>query len=253
MQALRERPPGRPPAVEARGTSVDGGERTLVTSILAAELDLENLLLRIPHVLGARVRLTSDGSVDRIHLLANRHARAERLTFEVERLLEEQRALKLDPGIVSVVSLEDGEPAPTPPARAAEPARIELRRLTFAPADELRVRASAELRLREIVFTGEACDADLSRARPVLAARAVLAALEFLREQGTAFYLEGIEFLAGFHAPVALAIVHALSERDKRALTGCALVTDSREEAAARATLAAINRFYSSLRAPSRP
>src|SRR5919204_341861 len=84
-------------------------------------------------------------------------------------------------------------------------------------------------------------------ARPALAARAVLAALEFLRERGAAFYLEGIDFLQGFHAPVALALVQALSGRAKRSLTGCALVGDSREEAAARATLSAINRFYGSL------
>ncbi len=250
-----------------------------MTSLAAAELDLENLLLRLPHVLGARVRVTSDGSVSRIHVLANRAARAERMAYDVERVLEEQRALRLDPGVVSVVVLDDGNgglaftpgtashpdyeatPEPTPetltepasrPGRAgsadAAP-RIELCRLTFVPVDELRVRASAELRLREILFTGEVCEVDVPRARPVLAARATLAGLEFLREKGTAFYLEGIEFLEGFHAPVALALVHALAPRHKRALAGCALVSDSREEAAARATLAAINRFHGALRA----
>jgi hypothetical protein len=241
-----------------------------VTSLAAAELDLENLLLRLPLVLGARVRVTAEGSVSRIHVLANRSARAERLAYEVERVLVEQRALRVDPGVVSVVVLDDGNGGPLAP-RAPEPAeavvpdedlvhqgadgeveppRLELRRLSFAPADDLRLRASAELRLREIVFTGEVCEADVPRARPVMAARAVLAALEFLRENGTAFYLEGIEFLEGFHAPVALAMVHALSPRSKRALTGCALVGDSREDAAARATLAAINRFHGALRAP---
>ncbi len=242
-----------------------------MTSLAAAELDLENLLLRLPLVLGARVRVTAEGSVSRIHVLALRSARPERLAYEVERVLEEQRALRVDPGVVSVVVLDDGNGGPLAPrapepAEAvaldegdvvheatdgqAEPPRLELRRLTFAPADDLRLRACAELRLREIVFTGEVCEADVPRARPVMAARAVLAALEFLRENGTAFYLEGIEFLEGFHAPVALAIVHALSPRSKRALTGCALVGDSREDAAARATLAAINRFHGSLRAP---
>jgi hypothetical protein len=255
-----------------------------MTSLAAAELDLENLLLRLPHVLGARVRVTPDGSVSKIHVLANRAARVERLTYDVGRLLEEQRALRLDPGVVSVVVLDDGngglpgsdarlahvstaatasEPAARPGRRStADPAgrrsraasadaapRIELCRLTFSPADELRVRVSAELRLREILFTGEVCEVDVPRARPVLAARATLAGLEFLRERGTAFYLEGIEFLEGFHAPVALALVHALAPRSKRALAGCALVSDSREEAAARATLAAINRFHGALRA----
>jgi hypothetical protein len=222
-----------------------------VTSVLAAELDLENLLLRIPHVLGARVRVTADGAVERIHVLANRKARPENLAFEVERLLEEQRALRLDRGVVSVVALEDGEPQRSSAlgsGKRAPPPRIELRRLTFVPADDLRVRASVELRLHEIVFTGEVCDVDVPRARPMLAARGVLAALEFVREQGTAFYLEGVEFLTGFHSPVALVLVHARSLREKRALTGCALVSESREEAAARATLAAINRFYGSLR-----
>lgn len=237
-----------------------------MTSVAAAELDLENLLLKLPHVLGARVRVTSEGSISRIHVLANRNARAERLAYEVERFLEEQRALRLDPGVVSVVVLDDGNGAPglvPQNDRAAAPAfaftssaereapdtpRLELRRLTFTPADDLRIRAVAELRLREIVFTGEVCEADFPRARPVMAARAVLAALEFLRERGTAFYLEGIEFLEGFHAPVALAMVHALAPRGKRALAGCALVSDSREDAAARATLAAINRFHAALR-----
>jgi hypothetical protein len=251
-----------------------------MTSLAAAELDLENLLLRLPHVLGARVRVTPDGSVSKIHVLANRAARTERLTYDVGRLLEEQRALRLDPGVVSVVVLDDGNgglsasdprvartedtasEAVRPHLRAMADAdgrrrragsadaapRIELCRLTFSPADDLRVRVSAELRLREILFTGEVCDVDVPRARPVLAARATLAGLEFLRERGTAFYLEGIEFLEGFHAPVALALVHALAPRSKRALAGCALVSDSREEAAARATLAAINRFHGALR-----
>jgi hypothetical protein len=226
-----------------------------VTNVLAAELDLENLLLRIPHVLGARVRVAPEGTVEKIHILANRSARTRRLAFDVERLLEEQRALRLDPGVVSVVALEDDGSQPEEGASASgwDLPRIEFRRLTFEPADEFRVRALAELRVNEIVFSGQVCETDVPRARPTLAARAVLAALEFLREQGAAFYLEGVEFMNGFHAPVALAMIAVLTTREKKALTGCALVTDSREEAAARATLGAINRFYGSLRTSAAP
>jgi hypothetical protein len=223
-------------------------EEAHVTSVLAAELDLENLLLRIPHVLGARVRVRPGGSVERIHILANRAARAEQLAFEIERAVEEQRALRLDPGVVSVAALDDEEAErAAAPQRLPVPSRIELRRLTFEPADPLRVRVAAELRLHDIVFRGEVCEADVPRARPALAGRAVLSALEFLRERGVAFYLEGIDFLEGFHAPVALAALQARLGGAGRALTGCALVADSRDEAAARATLAAINRFYGSI------
>lgn len=224
-------------------------------SALAAELDLENLLLRTPHVLGARVQVGPGGAVRKIHVLATRSARPEQLAYQVERLLAEQRALRLDPGVVSVVALEDGSPVERERSltRPPRPPRIELRRLTFEPAQELLVRARAELRLDEILFTGEVSETDVPRARPVLAARAVLRALEFLRERGAAFYLEGIDFLSGFHAPVALAMIEAVSPREKRALTGCALVGESREDAAARATLSAINRFYGSIRSPAEP
>ncbi|MFN2432527.1 MAG: hypothetical protein ABR599_06885 [Gemmatimonadota bacterium] len=234
-----------------RESAVGGGP-------FAAELDLENLLLRIPHVLGARVQMGDGGVVERIHVLANRSSRVDGLRHEVERLLEEQRALRLDPGVLSVVALDApaelerterearGAPAPA--------SRIELCRVACEPLDELTLRVRVDLRLDAIVFSGEVTDTDVPRARPILAARAVLGALEFLRERGAAFYLVGLEFLNGFHAPVALAVVEALSQSGIRGrkllLTGCALVGDSREEAAARATLAALNRFHGSFGSP---
>ena len=229
-------------------------ERTDVSNVAAAELDLENLLLRMPQVLGARVQLRPEGTVERIHVLADRSASTRRVAFEVERLLGEQRALRLDPGVVSVVALEDGAGGGEETAAARrEPGRIEFRRLTFEPVDELRVRASVELMIEEILFTGEATEPDVPRARPALAGRAVLAALAFLREHGAAFYLESIGFLDGFHAPLAVAVIGVLSERTRRSLPGCALVEDSRTEAAARATLDAINRFYGALRPADAP
>lgn len=225
-----------------------------MSNLLGAELDLENLLLRVPHVLGARVQMNADGSVEKVHVLANRSARAHRLAAEIERLLGERRALRVDPGVISVATLEEGAVEPDAGHdTASEPPRIELRRLTFEPVGELEIRGTVELRLNEIVFTGEATETDVPRARPALAARAILRALEFLRERGAAFYLEGVQFLTGFHAPVALALIQAVSPRDKRILTGVALVADSREEAAARATLAAVNRFYGSLRKSAEP
>jgi hypothetical protein len=226
-----------------------------VTNVLAAELDLENLLLRIPHVLGARVQVGAGGTVEKIHVLANRATGPERLAYDIERLLQEQRALRLDPGVVSVVSLEDGAPGAeaTPAQPALDQARIELRRLTFDPLDELRIRCTAELKLHEIVFTGVVSETDVPQARPAIAARAVLAGLEFLREQGAAFYLVGIEFLTGFHSPVALVLIEGIGGRERRSLSGCALVTESRESAAARATLSAINRFYGILKRPGAP
>lgn len=224
-----------------------------MTSIVAAELDLENLLLRLPHVFGARVRLGGDGSINKIHVLANRSVRTGRLTHEIEQLLRERRALRLDPGVITLATLEGGATEAVEPRAPAAASRIEFRRLSFEASGDLKVRASVELRLDEIVFTGEVSDTDAPRARPVLAARAVLSALEFLQARGAAFYLESLEFLGGFHSPVALVIVQAISGRDRRSLPGCSLVSDSREEAAARATLAAINRFHGSLRQETAP
>lgn len=220
-----------------------------MTTLVAAELDLENLLLRLPHVLAVRVQMNARGTVRRIHVLANRKARQESLALAVEQALEEQRSLKLDAEVVTVVTLGERprSAARTGPARPGDPARLELRRLSFERADELRVKATVELKLDDVVFTGELWDADVSSARPVLAATAVLKALDFLRDRGAAFHLELVDFLDGFHAPVALVVVQVRSRREKRVLSGCALVTESPAEASARACLAAINRFSGAL------
>lgn len=223
----------------------------------AAELDLENLLLRIPHVLGARVQVGGDGNLERVHVLATRASGGDRLRADVERVFEEHRALRLDRDVLSVVTLDDDDaPAAVPRGFPAQPPRIELCRVGFDSPDDLTLRVRVDLRLGEAVVTGQVQDTDVPRARPVLAARAVLAALEFLRGRGAAFFLGGVEFLTGFHAPIALAVVEAVSTsgvRPRKALlSGCALVGDSREEAAARATLAAINRFHGAVRSAPR-
>jgi hypothetical protein len=235
--------------------TTNGPNPVATADAAAVELDLENLLLRLPHVLGVRVKLGADGSLERIHVLANRAASREGLRAEVERLLEERRALRLDPGVVSVVALETA----SPPARREPPrpeprrSRIELRRVAFQPVDDLRVRASADLELDGIRFSGQVTEPDAAPARPLLAGRAVVAGLEYLREHGVAFSLLGVDFVRGFRTPVALALVEAVATGRpvgaRRSLTGCAFVRDSREDAAARATLSAVNRLLGILRA----
>ena len=231
------------------------GPNPLATADAAAvELDLENLLLRLPHVLGVRVKLGDDGSLERIHVLANRAASREGLGAEVERLLQERRALRLDPGVVSVVALETATPPAVRQPLRPEPrrSRIELRRLAFQPVDDLRVRAIAELEIDGIRFQGEVTEPDAAPVRPLLAGRAVVAGLEYLREHGVAFSLLGVEFLRGFRIPVALALVEAVSAGGavgaRRSFSGSAFVRDSREDAAARATLCAVNRLLGILR-----
>ena len=87
-------------------------------------------------------------------------------------------------------------------------------------------------------------DADTPRGRILSAARAALLAVEETITNRTAFLLEGIEEFELADQPGLIALVQARQERASRTMLGCALVDTHPTEAAARAALDAVNRFW---------
>lgn len=88
-------------------------------------------------------------------------------------------------------------------------------------------------------------DADTRHARSMAAARATLGSLQGTLERETAFSLEGVEEFEICEMPAILASVHAKRGRETKSLLGAALLDRGPEDAAARAVLDALNRYWS--------
>jgi hypothetical protein len=207
----------------------------------------ENLLTSLAGVLSARVEVSPVGEVTAVHVLSQAGVSPKQMVRNVESALLAHLGLKVDHRKISVAQTAEVRPIEALHQAAvldeASRRRVVFQGLEFEPAGSMRVRVKVTLDVAgEDPATAEEEVADTTRSRVQAAARAAVAVLDRKLPDGT-IELEGVRILEAFDSDVMVAGVRAISGRSTRLLAGCAVVSESPEQAAVLAVLDATNRW----------
>lgn len=135
------------------------------------------------------------------------------------------------------------EPEPEAP-EPLESRRVRLAAVRCVPDGELYVEITVDLEIGGHFYRGQVRDTDMPRTRMMGAARATVAAMANALEPGTALALEGLEEFRVANARGILAILRARVGQSRPVLHGAAILDRDPVDAAARAVLDALNRFW---------
>lgn len=122
--------------------------------------------------------------------------------------------------------------------------RVRLIAVRCVSDGELYARVTVELEVGEQSYTGQIRDADTPHGRMLMAARSTLRALAPTLDSDTAFVLEGLEVVDVESETGVLAVLRARAGRDRPYFHGSAIVRGDAVEAAARAVLDGLNRYW---------
>ena len=129
--------------------------------------------------------------------------------------------------------------------RQPESRRIRLLGVRSAPDGGRWVEITVELESRGEAFSAKLRDADTPRGRVLAVGRATLQALAgMIDEDAAAFVLEGLDEVTICGATAFLAVLSARIGQERPVFHGSALIQGDPLEAAARAVLDALNRFW---------
>ena len=226
--------------------------------------EIHRLLSQLTGVEDVRVHLddTRDGEIRELDIVTHGATDARRLTRDIESALlsglgivVDHRSIRISPnGIIggqddpsdekSVRSLRKTawQDPPQPAAQAER--RIRLLNVRCVPDGSLYVEVTVELEIEGQTFMGQIRDADTPHGRSLTAARATLRAVAPTLDSDTAFVLEGLEEFKVVDEEGMLAVLRARSGRERPYFHGSAIVRASKVEAAARAVLDGLNRFW---------
>ncbi len=189
---------------------------------------VESLLSRLAGVHSARVATTPEGQVEQIQVVSTGRFSLAQQARNVQSALLAALNFELDPGLISVVALEDdegGSKAPPAPTAESGERRVRLNQITYQQ-DRFKVTAHVELGWAGQIVRGSSEDADTTKGRMAAAARATLDALEGLTERRAAFFVDGLETHQTFERTIVVASLRVVSEVRKADLVGCAIVEE---------------------------
>jgi hypothetical protein len=233
--------------VEPRNSSSDAGTDLTAEVDLTARpsftdlhdprvrTDVEQSLVSIPGVMGARIVPGFDRQVDELHVLTTVDKQAKQAVRDVQTVLMARYGVPTDHRVISVVQLDEA----ARPVGSAN--RVVIDRVAVAQSG---LRATIEVVLRdgedELVGAAECAASPSARNRGV--AHATLDAARPLIGSGLVVELEGIDVADVFGRRVAVSLVHLRDNRTDLTLAGSALVRDDEAGAVARSVLDALNR-----------
>jgi len=234
---------------------------------------IKDLLAQVSGVQEVQVQADQDGEILGIEIQVADAGEARRITRNVESALMTGLGMIVDHEMIRVVqngrpssgngaevSAEGPEaplwqdlPAQSLPVdtmmapetdEALESRRVRLAAVRCVPDGELYVEVTVDLEIAGQFYRGKVRDTDMPRTRLLAAARATLAAMTNALEPGTALALEGLEEFRVADAKGILAILRARVGQSRPVLHGAAILDRDPVDAAARAVLDALNRFW---------
>lgn len=203
----------------------------------------EERLRDLPDVVSARVILGSDGTAEKVQVLAGAERTASEVVGDVVAVFRKYFSVEIKPEMISVSHLQ--EPSERDEAISSE------RRPRFAglnmssKGNQIEVRV--EIAKGDAIVSGVAVGPASARNRQRLVAQATLTALGSQSQSGYSFVLEDLAVIPLAGKRVALVAVSLLSPLGEECLTGTAVVVEEESEGIVRATLDAINRRLSVL------
>lgn len=204
-------------------------------------IEVEEALVSLPGVLGARLVPGYDRPVDELHVLTTLDRAPKQAVRDLQTLLMARFAIATDHRVISVVQLDDGERgAPSGPRRVA----VERVALGLAGAQ---VDAEVVLGREEEQLRGSATGPSSVAGQREAVASATLEALRPALGGSTRVDLEGCDVVPLRGRPVALALLRFRTGRGEHTVAGSALVRDAEPDAMARAVLDGLNRTLADL------
>ena len=223
--------------------------------------------------MSARIVRNPRGQITEIHVLSTDEVNAKRTVRNVESAVSAATGRTIDHRIISVARTRanGSSPPKAPPPEPVQPRLEELRDIIPLPtppegmtkteyAEEIafdrvtrETDRSRSLRIYVVLtykgeeYAGESQGIDSSHNRLELVAQATLDALERLiqsqRRTVQKLSLDGVNEVNALGRCFVLAVVHGLSDRETKALSGVAEVEASQEDAVITATLRATERW----------
>jgi len=196
---------------------------------------LQRAIEKIEGVTSAGVILDADGEIAEIHILASPFRRPKQIVRDTESLLFVQFGIRVDYRRISLVQVGSGEAATS---------RVRLRFISAVPCPEAEAQVQVTLRCGDERYEGtsSAGSCELSGQSARAAADATLSAVQKALGRAVQLTAHEAQTVAADGQQVCLVIVRALTPRGEEHLTGSCMVAKSVFEAAAKATLDAINR-----------
>lgn len=196
---------------------------------------LQRAIEKIEGVNSAGVVLNAAGEIAEIHVLASPSRRPKQIVRDIESLLFVQFGVRVDYRRISLVQ----------PGSDVAASRKRLRFISAVPCDELgKTRVRVTLRCGDESYEESSVASPAGQGKPdtQAAAEATLRAVQRALGQAVQLTAHEAQLVSADGQQVCLVVVRALSPRGEERLTGTCLVADNVFEAAAKATLDAINR-----------
>lgn len=214
--------------------------------------DVEEVIRRIRDVRGVRVT-AHNNEITEVHIMATAARPANRIVRDIVSALNVSLDMPIDYRRISIVQLaEAGSSTTTPPPVldlrpvAAPMMRPLLEGVTLS-LQTGRARAEVELRQDRAILRGSASGTLRQGAKLRIVAEATLRAVAQAIDSSVEFELEDVREVESSLGQVALVTVRVLEGRSSHELVGTALDRGDMHQAAAVATLDAVNRVLGSL------
>lgn len=226
--------------------------------------DIRALLCQLSGVERVDIRSEANGEITGLDVRVSGSIDERRLTRDIESALQSGLGYQIDHRSVRFHSngaknkqelleavrsderLEMGGEAWHEPRQLSPPGdrRVKLNSVRCVPDGELYAEVTVELEINGESYRGKIRDADTPHGRMLMAARSTLRALAPTLASDTAFVLEGLEVINVESETGVLAVLRARSGRDRPYFHGSAIVREDATEAAARAVLDGLNRYW---------
>lgn len=211
--------------------------------------EYEQALKQIRSVSAARIRMTEQGEIEEIHILATGDRNPKQIVRDVESLLVAQFGLQFDHKKISIAQVDEqvGEQANQQvPEHVMSPSlpawvRPKLVGVTLRTTNGM-AEVMVELQVGERVLTGNARGFSSSHNKQRLLVEATVKALNYLEMEKCLLVPEDVAVTELAKHKVAQVAVTLVCPAGEQLLVGCALVKNDDREAVVKATLDAVNR-----------
>ncbi len=199
--------------------------------------DYEQALKQIRSVSAARIRMTEQGEIEEIHILAGGERNPKQIVRDVESVLVVQFGLEFDHKKISIAQVGE-EVLPPPGPEWVRPKLVGVTLKTLHGTAEVTV----ELQVGERVVAGDAQGFSSSYNKLRLLMEATVKALNSLELEKCLLVPEDVAVTELAKHKVAQVAVTLVCPAGEQLLVGCALVKNDDREAVVKATLDAVNR-----------
>ncbi len=199
--------------------------------------DYEQALKQIRSVSAARIRMTEQGEIEEIHILAGGERNPKQIVRDVESVLVVQFGLEFDHKKISIAQVGE-EVLPPPGPEWVRPKLVGVTLKTLHGTAEVTV----ELQVGERVVGGDAQGFSSSYNKLRLLMEATVKALNSLELEKCLLVPEDVAVTELAKHKVAQVAVTLVCPAGEQLLVGCALVKNDDREAVVKATLDAVNR-----------